>query len=78
MVKTKRQAMAYHYCMDIAETEDNRYHYGRTTQPVWAFNSFYCCVTKETQRPAKHRDGMAWDWEQVGEVDGFKIWEAKV
>lgn len=77
-MKTKRDALSYHYCLDWAETEDYRYHYGRTSIPIYAFNSCYACVTKGNQKPAKHRDGMQFDWKKIAEVESFIIWESEV
>lgn len=79
-IKSKRDAIAQHLSLDIAEVEDYRYHYGHTTQPVYAFTSSYYCATKMNQRPAKHRDGMAWEWVEVKDDyvnrGGYKIWKS--
>lgn len=79
-IKSKRDAFAQHCVLDFAETEDYRYHYGLTTQPVWAFDDCYYCVTNESQRPAKHRDGSIWQWQEIKNdfinKDGWKIWKA--
>lgn len=81
MIKSKREALATHCGIDFAETEDYRYHYGQTTQPVWAFDDCYYCVTKTNQRPAKHRSGIEWNWmEEKNDFinkDGYKIWKSK-
>lgn len=79
MIKSKRDAMAAHCGLDFAETEDYRYHYGLTTQPVWAFTRYYICVTKGNQKPAKHRQGTEWNWQEIPDPfvnkDGYKIWK---
>lgn len=61
MIKSKREALATHLGLDFSETEDYRYHYGHTTQPVWSFDNAYYCVVKERSNPAKHRSGLEWD-----------------
>lgn len=80
MIKSKRDAFAQHMMFDYAETEDYRYHYGHTTQPVWATDGLYICVTKHNQKPAKHRNNFEWDWNEVRNdlvnKDGYKIWES--
>lgn len=80
MIKTRRQAFAEHCGFDLAETEDYRYHYGRTSLPVYAMTDCYYCVTKGAQRPAKHRDGMDWNWKEVinpyVNKFGWKIWQS--
>ena len=80
MIKTRRQAFAQYCGLDHAETEDYRYHAGRTSIPVYAINHTYYCVTKGKQKPASHRDGMGLSWKEVKDdfvnKDGWKIWEA--
>jgi hypothetical protein len=81
MIKTKRQAFATHCGMDFADTEDFRYRYGRTSQPVWAFDKDTYCVTKGNQKPAIDRSGTQWKWVEVKDPYvnqfGFKIWKSK-
>lgn len=81
-IKSKRDALAAHLSLDFSETEDYRYHYGHTSQPVWAFDSAYYCVTRMKQRPAKHKNGLSWDWYEVHDAflndNGYKIWKADV
>lgn len=80
MIKSKRDALATHCNLDFAETEDYRYHYGHTSQPVWAFTDHYYCVTKRGQKPAKHTSGLEWKWQEVKNdfvnKDGYVIWKA--
>lgn len=80
MVKNKRDAIAAHLMLDYSEVEDYRYHFGLTTQPVYAFTDAYYCVTKGSQRPAKHREGLEWDWKEVVDDfvnrDGYRIWKS--
>lgn len=80
MIKSKRDAFATHCGLDYAETEHYRYHYGHTSQPVWAFDSCYYCVTKGSQKPAKYKgDADHWTWEEVKDnfvnTYGYKIWK---
>lgn len=80
-IKSKREAIATYTGMDFYDIEDLRYHQGQTSQPVYAFTDYYLCVARKGQKPAKHRSGMEWEWEEV--VDsyvngyGYKIWKAK-
>jgi len=81
MIKSKRDALATHLMLDFSETEDYRYHYGHTSQPVWAFTDCYYCVTRLNQKPAKHiLSEIDWNWEEVKNdfinKDGYKIWKA--
>lgn len=79
-IKSKRDAFAAHYMLDLAETEDYRYHYGHTSQPVWAFSEKYACVTKGNQKPATHTSGLEWKWKEIPDAflnrNGYKLWEA--
>jgi len=81
-IKSKREAFATHYGLDYADTEDYRYQYGRTTQPVWVVNDKYITVSKVGQAPAKHRNGIEWNWEEIKDEfinrDGWIIWESQV
>lgn len=81
MAKNKREAIAQHLMLDHAEVEDYRYHYGHTTQPVYAFTGCYYCVTKGSQKPAKHKYGFDWDWQEVADdflnKFGYKIWKSE-
>jgi hypothetical protein len=80
MIKNRKEALATFLGMDVAEIDDYRYHYGRTTKPVWAFTSSYYCVTKINEKPAKYRDDES-KWEWVNMPDklvlefGYKIWK---
>jgi len=80
MIKNKRDAIAQHLMLDYSEVEDYRYHYGHTTQPVYAITDCYYCATKGSQKPAKHRSGMEWDWQEEKDSfvnqNGYKIWKS--
>jgi len=80
MIKNKREAIAQHLMLDYAEVEDYRYHYGHTTQPVYAFTGAYYCATKGTQKPAKHKYDIEWDWQEQKDdylnQYGYRIWKA--
>ena len=80
MIKSKREAVATHVQFDFQEIEEYRYHYGKTSQPVYALTDAYYCATKPNQRPAKHVDGMDWKWKEVKNEfinkDGWIIWKA--
>ena len=80
MIKNKREAIAQHLMLDHAEVEDYRYHYGHTTQPVYALTDAYYCATKGNQKPAKHKSGFDWEWVEVKDdylnQYGYKIWKS--
>ena len=80
MIKSRNEAFATHCGLDISEAKEYRYHYGKTSQPVWAINNEYYCVTKARQKPATHRDGMEWEWVEVADKilneNGYKIWKS--
>ena len=75
---TRTQAFANHIGCDLAEVKDYRYHYGRTSLPVWSVDNQYYCVTKVGAKPSTHRNGMEFDWVQLkdnfAEASGFQIW----
>jgi hypothetical protein len=81
-MKSKLEAIATHLMMDISELKDYRYHFGRTSQPVFAIGDSYYCITKLTQKPAKHRDGMIWNWFETKDeylnTYGYHVWESKI
>lgn len=80
ILKNKRSALAMHLMLDYSEVEDYRYHQGRTSQAVYAFEGGYYCVTKGSQKPAVHRDGFDWTWQEVADAhlnaQGYKIWKS--
>lgn len=79
VIKNKRDAIAQHLMLDYAEVEDYRYHYGHTTQPVYAIDDSYYCATKTS--PAKHRYNMSFNWVEVSDEfvnkNGYKIYKSK-
>lgn len=78
-IKNKRDAIAQHLMLDYSEVEDYRYHYGHTTQPVYAIDDAYYCATKTS--PAKHRYDMEFNWVEVADEflnkNGYKIYKSK-
>lgn len=82
MIKSRAEALARHLDWDIADLRDYRYHYGRTSVPVWSVGDTYYCVTKDSQKPARHRDGIEWGWvDKTADITlkslGFRVWESK-
>lgn len=79
-IKSKRDAIATHCGLELSEVEYYRYHYGLTTQPVYAFTDQYYCVTRAGEKPAKHREGIKWNWKIVPDAfvneSGYFIWQA--
>lgn len=80
MINTKKEALATHLGMDSAELSEYRYHYGRTSVPVYAIGGDYYCVVKY-EKPAKHINSIKWDWVEVTDLYinkfGFKIFRHK-
>jgi hypothetical protein len=78
---TRTQAFASHIGCDVSETKDYRYHYGRTSLPVWSIDGNYYCVTKVGAKPSNHRDKMDFGWVKLEdnfcENQGFIIWISK-
>ena len=69
-VKSKRDAITAHLGLDLADLKDYVYHYGLTTQIVYAFSDAYYCVTRHKESPAKHRENEnRWKW--VKQKDDF-------
>lgn len=61
-----------------ADLEECRYHYGRTNKPVYVIGNDYYCAAKIGQKPAKHQDGIQWEWKEYkssfAEKQGWQIW----
>jgi hypothetical protein len=79
-VKSRKDALALRLGLDLADVEYYRYHPGATSVPVYAFDYCYYCVTRKTEKPATHRDGMEWAWVEVKDDyinrDGWHIWKS--
>ncbi len=81
MIKSKKEAIATHLDMSYEDLEWHRYHYGHTSQPVYAFDKAYYCATKGSQKPAKYLgyggDEM-WEWQKKEDDyltrQGYTIW----
>lgn len=54
-IKTSKQALATYLGWDISEVEAYRYHFGRTTIPVYAIGENYYCAARIGKAPAKYR-----------------------
>lgn len=80
-VKTRLQAIATHFGCDVHEMEESRYQSTKTSMPVWTTEDAYYCVTKGSQKPAVHKDGMEWNWvrskDTLIESFGWKVWQSK-
>lgn len=77
-IRSKREAIAQHLMLDYSEVEDYRYHYGHTTQPVYAIDDVYYCISKGA--PAKHKYDMEFNWTEVKDdfvnQAGYKIYKS--
>jgi hypothetical protein len=82
MIKTKNEAFATFCNLDLNEVKEYRYHYGRTSQAVWAINDEYYCITKGSQKPAVHRDGMEFNWVEVPytylNLMDYRVWRSEL
>ena len=80
MIKNRTDAIATHLGMDIVEVREYRYHQGRTNLPVWSIDNHFYCVTKGNQKPARHRDGLEFNWVRVKdnyvELDDWLIYKS--
>jgi hypothetical protein len=80
-IKTRLQAIATYFCCDVYEAEECRYQSTRTSMPVWTKGIAFYCVTKGSQKPAVHSDGMEWKWKRVDDnfinSFGWKIWKSE-
>ena len=80
-MKNKKEAIAVYLMLDLSEVSDYRYHYGHTTIPVYAIDDCYYCATKGTEKPAKHRYNMEFNWIEVIDTYvnsyGFKIYKSQ-
>lgn len=78
MIRNKAQALAHNTGMDVTELKDYRYHYGRTSKPIWSIDNQYYCVTLLNESPANHRDGMVFEWVKLTDNFaahyGYQIW----
>ena len=72
MAKQAHTVIAEHFGMDSADVHEGRYHYGRTSTPVYVIgDNYYAC----SRSKPKHETIEAWN--VIGElIDGRKIWEA--
>lgn len=73
--------LAMEFGWDSSDLDDYRYHYGRTSKPVFAIGNEYFCAVKIDQKPAKHYDNEEWEWEKYkssfAESNGWQIWVSK-
>lgn len=76
---SRKEKFAEFFSFDYSELNDYRYHYGRTSIPVWAFDDGYYCVTREGEVPAKYRDNPEFfHWELIHhEQCSHYIWISK-
>lgn len=67
------ELIAFHFCSDISEVRDNVYQPTVYRNPYvysWG-DDFYCCPTERQKLPAQ---GERFDWKQVGEYYGRKVY----
>jgi hypothetical protein len=54
-----REAVCQYMGWDFAEAGDYRYHYGRTSAPIYSTADGYVCATATGKKPPKY-DGLHW------------------
>lgn len=72
--KHTQTIIAEHYCMDVQDVIDMRYHYGLTPIPMYSLGSEgQLLAVSKTMPKYEH-----WDkWRVIAEVEGGrKIWES--
>ena len=68
--------IATHFCTDIASIQEGRYHYGRTTIPVYVLGNDYYCCPPEGGKPAKLDGEHHWAWNEDAVLFGRTIYKA--
>lgn len=73
--KTAAYLIAFHFCWDIKDVQDNRYQANRHDAAIYTLgNDYYCAPAIGKPLPA----GERWHWEKVAEYEGRAIWCSKV
>jgi hypothetical protein len=83
-IRTRAEAIATVFSIDVADVKDGRYHYGRTTAPVFTLGENYYCATKfgRGEKPAQMFDDKdRWSWVEKHDAfvqsQGWQVWESK-
>jgi hypothetical protein len=50
---------------DFSEAADYRYHYGRTSVPIYSMPEGYVCATANGKKPSKGWREYEWDWKEA-------------
>ena len=83
MTQTRRSAaeiIAFHFCADIADIRDSRYHPTRFASPaIFTVGDNYYCAPSGSQKPPQDREFSEprWDWKPIGTYYGRTVYEAK-
>jgi hypothetical protein len=67
--------IAQTFCCDVADIRDYRYHYGRTTKPVYAIGRGYYCVSPTMPREL----GLTWEYapdQCIAQLHNTVLWFA--
>jgi hypothetical protein len=67
---TAAERIATHLWTDIADVREGRYHYGRTSCPVYTYGNNYYCSPSTGKPPGD------WEWELVGTEFGKGVYRA--
>jgi hypothetical protein len=54
-----REAVCTYIGWDFSESLDYRYHYGRTSAPIYSTSDGYICAVATKKKPPKY-DGLEW------------------
>lgn len=74
-----REAVCQYMGWEYGEASEYRYHYGRTSVPVYSMLDGYVCALRNGRKPP--RDGMMWREATGGTADycksrGQTVWTA--
>lgn len=59
MKLSPREAICQYMGWEFSEASDYRYHYGRTSSPIYSTNDGYVCCVANGKKPPKY-PGLTW------------------
>ncbi len=63
-----REAVCQYMGWEFSEASDHRYHYGRTSAPIYSTQDGYVCAVKNGKKPPKY--GL--DWKEAPKAEWLK------